>query len=107
MVKRIAFSENEKSTFSNMIERTKHCLNNTKPADHAGEIACETAYFSEQTNYTYHTHPRGVPYPSQADINTTARFKKKYLIIGLVPTREVIVWGTYPSYNRMMARFRL
>ena len=93
--------------FRNMINKTKACLQNTKPKTHAGQIKCETALFSEGTDYTYHTHPNGINFPSQPDIQTTAKHKKKVLMIGLVPTNEVVVWGYYPTYDRMVARFKV
>jgi len=82
-------------------------LRNTNPTTHSGQIKCETALFSEGNDYTYHTHPNGVDFPSQADIDTTAKFKKKYLMIGLVPFREVVIWGDYPKYDKMLAKFKV
>jgi hypothetical protein len=43
-------------------------------------------------DYTYHTHPRGTPQPSEADINTTTQLGKRFLCIGLVPNKEVICY---------------
>ena len=101
------FTSSEKSTFRNMIAATRSCLNTSNPKNHADKVKCETAYFSELGNFTYHTHPVGVPYPSETDRKTTARFKKKYLVIGLVPNNEVIVWGVYPKYDKVITRFKV
>ena len=90
-----------------MINQTKRCLANTAPNTHDGQIKCETAYFSQLNNYTYHTHPNGVLEPSDIDVATTAKHKKQFLVIGLVPSNEVVVWGPYPTYNKLVARFRL
>ena len=90
-----------------MINATRSCLQTTQPKTHADKIKCETAYFSELGSYTYHTHPVGVPYPSEVDKKTTAKFNKKYLVIGLVPTREVIVWGVFPKYDKIINRFKV
>ena len=90
-----------------MINSTKHCLAATNPQSHKDAIKCETALFSEGDEYTYHTHPVGVLYPSKQDIETTAKFKKKLLMIGIVPKNEVVVWAPYPTYNRMVGRFKV
>ena len=76
------FTNDEKQTFRNMINATRSCLKTTNPQSHEDKVKCETAYFSELGDFTYHTHPVGVPYPSETDRKTTAKFKKKYLVIG-------------------------
>lgn len=101
------FSTNQKRIFAEMINQTKLCLQNTNPQSHEAKVKCETALFSDLDGYTYHTHPNGTPEPSDIDIRTTARHKKKYLAIGLVPQNEVIVWGEYPTYNKIITRFKL
>jgi len=100
-------STHDKQIFGHMIDKTKNCLAKQGNVEHKEMLKCETAMFSENNDYTYHTHPVGVPYPSEADIRTTARFKKKYLIIGLVPTRTVVVWGVYPKYDKLLGKFRV
>lgn len=103
----IALTASDKEIFAAMIQNTKRCLKNTRPKTHADLMRCETAYFSELDDYTYHTHPRGLDYPSDLDRKTTKKFRKKYLAIGLVPSNEVVIWGDYPTYDKMIARFKV
>lgn len=106
-------TQGDKSTFGNMINATKLCL--TKKGVRPGSITmknfqqaldCETAYFSQDDGYTYHTHPNGDPNPSEMDRNTTNRFGKKFMFIGLVPTREVVVYQA-PKFDKIIGRFRV
>lgn len=90
-----------------MINETRRCLDTTNPATQDDRIKCETAYFSELDNFTYHTHPVGIEYPSEIDKQTTAKHRKQFLAIGLVPTNEVVVWGPYPTYDKIVARFKV
>lgn len=103
----------DKNTFGNMISITKNCI--TKKGIRAGEITmknfnealdCETAYFSQNDAFTYHTHPNGDPNPSQTDKNTTNKFKKKFMFIGLVPQRKVVVYEA-PDFNEIVGSFRV
>ena len=103
----IMFSAAEKAIFKNMIGETRKCLNKTNPQNQDDRIKCETAYFSELDNYTYHTHPVGIEYPSEIDKQTTAKHGKQYLVIGLVPTNEIVVWGPYPTYDKIITRFKV
>lgn len=107
-------SSAEKSTMGNMITQTQHCLNQKglttrekKEANFDEMLKCETAYFSEGTAYTYHTHPNGNPYPSQQDKDTTNRFKKKFMFIGLVPTRTVVVYSAADNFTKMIGKFKV
>lgn len=105
----MSFLDNsDKTIFGSMIDKTRKCLEN-QPAgvSHKEKIQCETAIFSDEKTYTYHTHPVGIPTPSEADIKTTRKFKKKYLIIGLVPTRTVVIWGVYPTYDKLIGKFKV
>ena len=99
------FTNDQKRIFRSMINDTRSCLKNSNANTHAKQVACENALFSYHDAFTYHTHPNGVLEPSPQDIKTTARHKKKVLAIGLVPSNEVIVWGPYPKYNKIVARF--
>ena len=49
-------------------------------------------YFTLGKEYSFHTHPRGIPYPSNTDMNTQAKLGKPLLCIGLVPQRETYCW---------------
>lgn len=86
-----------------MIGQTKSCMAKTD-GTFKEYLACETAYLSDGDRYTYHTHPMGTPEPSQADINTTKRLGKHWLLIGLVPSREVI--GFHDSDGFSTIKFR-
>jgi len=67
------------------ISRTQECLQTEKPAD---TNKCE--YYSIGENYTFHTHPRGTPQPSEQDIETTKKLNKEWLMLGLVPQKKVV-----------------
>lgn len=69
------------------IERTKSCLNTGKFGD---PNFCEVASIGH--DYTFHTHPRGTRQPSDVDIKTTLDLRKRFLCIGLVPTKKVICY---------------
>lgn len=103
----------DKSTFGNMINATRVCI--SKKGIRPGQItmknfkealACETAYFSQDNGFTYHTHPNGDPRPSDMDKRTTNRFKKKFMFIGLVPTREVVVYQA-PEFDQIIGKFKV
>lgn len=105
--------KDDKVTFGNMITATNRCL--LKHGLRSGDInidnfnqalACETAYFSEDDAFTYHTHPNGDPNPSDMDKTTTNRYKKKFMFIGLVPTRIVVCYKA-PKFDRIIGKFRV
>ena len=71
-------------------------------------IQCEVIHpqtLSSFTNYTFHTHPHNIPYPSEKDKSTTLRLNKEYLAIGIVPTRQVVVFHKGDNFEREIARF--
>ena len=96
-----------------MINKTRDCLRAkgiTTPIseDRFSEaLTCETAIFSKENDYTYHTHPNGSPKPSQTDKDTTNKFNKKFMFIGLVPTREVVVYGADDNFTNMLGGFSI
>ncbi len=103
----------DRNTFGNMINATKLCI--TKKGIRAGSINmdnfqealdCETAYFSQDNSFTYHTHPNGDPNPSEVDKKTTNRFKKRFMFIGLVPTRKVVVYEA-PKFDKIIGSFNV
>ena len=71
-------------------------------------IQCEVIHpqtLSSFTNYTFHTHPHNIPYPSEKDKETTSRLKKDYLAIGIVPLQKVVVFSKEDNFEREIARF--
>lgn len=71
-------------------------------------IKCEVIHpqtLTPFTNYTFHTHPHNIPYPSEKDKETTLRLKKDYLAIGIVPLRKVVVFSKEDNFEREIARF--
>lgn len=99
-------NQTDVSTFRNMIDITKRCLDKKgSQSSFSEKLKCETAYFSQENDYTYHTHPCGNPKPSEADIKTTNKFKKKFMFIGLVPTRKVVVYSSQDNFSSMIGSF--
>ena len=72
------------------------------------QIACEVIHpqtLSPFSNFTFHTHPARIDYPSPADKKTTSKLKKEYLVIGVVPTNQIVVYQQSDNYENMIARF--
>ena len=72
------------------------------------QIACEVIHpqtLSPFSNFTFHTHPARIDYPSEADKKTTTKLKKEYLVIGVVPTNQIVVYEQSDNYQNMIARF--
>ena len=104
-------TKKEKITFRNMIDATAQCIRNKGINPHRltaenfdAAVDCETVYFSQDDGYTYHTHPNGDPTPSQIDKDTTNRFKKKYMLIGLVPQKKVVIYRA-PKFDKLVGSF--
>lgn len=93
--------------------KTRQCLNNKgikhpiTMRSYKEALACETAYFSENNDYTYHTHPNGSEEPSEMDKKTTNKFKKSFMFIGLVPLNQVVVYGKWDNFETMLGKFRV
>ena len=71
-------------------------------------IQCEMihpASLSNYTNFTWHTHPSMITHPSQADIKTTKQWKKRYLVIGVVPSMKNYVYHTDDNFEKVVATF--
>lgn len=105
------FTREERNTFRNMIEATQNCIrkkginpHKLTAANFDDAVDCETVYFSQDNGFTYHTHPNGDPTPSEIDKVTTNKFKKKYMLIGLVPQKKVVVYGA-PRFNKLLGSF--
>ena len=98
----------QKPMFSQLMQESKNCMlnhpelkNNVK-----GAIQCETihpATMSQFNNYTFHTHPHNIPYPSEVDKATTKRLKKKYLLIGVVPQNKTYVFSDEDNFEKSIA----
>ena len=84
------------------MEQTRKCLELNPDGD---PIACEVAQFSDGDWYTWHTHPRDVPYPSQEDIDTTRKFHKEYLCIGLVNQDKTICFHESDGFQQIVCEF--
>ena len=96
----------DRQVFGALIDKTRACMGSSdRKTDWA--LECETAYLSNNKHFTYHTHPNGTPYPSDIDKKTTSRLKKSYLIIGLVPTREVVVYSAKDGFSKLVGKFRV
>lgn len=101
----------DKSTFRNMMDATQRCIRNKGINPHQltaenfdAAVDCETVYFSQDNGFTYHTHPNGDPRPSEIDKTTTNRFKKKFMMIGLVPQKKVVVYQA-PRFDKLIGSF--
>ncbi len=69
-------------------------------------IQCETihpATMSQFNNYTFHTHPHNIPYPSEQDKITTKNLNKKYLLIGVVPQNRTYVFSNDDNFTKSVA----
>ena len=72
------------------------------------QIACEVIHPQTLTpfsNFTFHTHPARIDYPSPKDIETTTNLKKEYIVIGVVPTNQIVVYEQSDNFENMIARF--
>jgi len=99
-------TENDRRVFRELIDKTRMCLASPERTTQQG-IECETAYLSHTDAFTYHTHPNGIDYPSDVDKRTTKKFGKRFLMIGLVPTNEVVVYSDRDGYSQMVGRFKV
>ena len=104
----------QKPLFLQLMEESKRCMvqhNMSQRMDNESvkkAIQCEVIHpqtLSSFTNYTYHTHPHNIPYPSEKDKETTLRLNKEYLTIGIVPIRKVVVFHKSDNFEKEIARF--
>ena len=96
----------ELSAFSRLMDRTHACMQKGD-GSYEDNLACETAMLSDGDRYTYHTHPYGTPEPSAPDRKTTTRLNKDWLLIGLVPSRELVGFHLSDNYRKMQFRKKL
>ena len=104
----------QKPFFLQLMEESKKCMTLNRMSQSMDSksiqkaIQCEVIHpqtLSSFTNYTFHTHPHNLPYPSEKDKSTTLRLNKEYLAIGIVPTRQVVVFHKGDNFEREIARF--
>ena len=98
----------QKPMFSQLMQQSKNCMmahpelkNNVK-----GAIQCETIHpqtLSNFSNFTFHTHPHNIPYPSETDKKTTKELGKKYLLIGVVPQNRTYVFSDSDNFEKALA----
>lgn len=92
----------QKPLFDRLINETRRRLD----ADPFMEpIKSEVAYLSANDDFTFHTHPMGIEYPSDDDIRTTNNLNKEFLCIGIVPTGETICFHKSDGFQREVCRF--
>jgi len=101
--------------FLNMMAESKRCMvenrmdqsMNTKAVKEA--IKCEVIHpqtLTPYNNFTFHTHPHNLPYPSDQDkIQTWNKLKKEYLVIGVVPTKRIVVFHHADNFENKIAEF--
>ena len=100
----------QKPMFNQLMQQSKTCMrlhpelrNNVK-----GAIACETIHpltLTPFNNFTFHTHPHNIPYPSQTDKNTTKKLNKEYLLIGVVPQQKVYAFHVKDNFEKAVSVF--
>jgi len=100
----------QKPMFEQLMAQTRQCmeLHPDLANDITGAIQCETIHpqtLSGFANFTFHTHPHNIAYPSQKDIETTKRLHKEYLLIGLAQQNKVVAFHKDDNYERLVAKF--
>lgn len=100
--------------FRQLMAQSQKCMDQhpefhgTDSASIKKQIACEVIHpqtLSPFANFTFHTHPARIDYPSEADKKTTRKLKKEYLVIGIVPTNQIVVYEQSDNFQNMIARF--
>jgi len=110
----LATIKSQAPMFRQLMAQSQQCMNE-HPEFHGNDsksiksqIACEVIHpqtLSPFSNFTFHTHPAPIDYPSDADKKTTTKLKKEYLVIGVVPTNQIVVYEQSDGYQNMIARF--
>jgi len=100
--------------FRQLMEQSKQCMKE-HPEFHGNDsasikkqIACEVIHPQTLTpfsNFTFHTHPARIDYPSEADKKTTRKLNKEYLVIGVVPYMQNVVYEQSDGFQNMIMRF--
>ena len=106
--------QRQKPFFLQLMEESKRCMVDNHMSQEMDKdsikkaIQCEVIHpqvLSKFTNFTFHTHPHNIPYPSDKDKETTLNYEKEYLAIGIVPLRKVVVFSKDDNFEREIARF--
>ena len=100
----------QKPMFAQLMQQTRQCMTSHPELanDVTGAIQCETIHpqtLSPFANFTFHTHPHNIPYPSDKDKETTSRLNKEYLLIGLAQRNQVYVYRKDDNFEKVVARF--
>ena len=103
-----------KEEFKQLMIKSQHCMSVNHLSQSLDDrsvkqaIQCETIHpqtLSGFSNFTFHTHPHNIAYPSQKDIETTKRLHKEYLLIGLAQQNKVVAFHKDDNYERLVAKF--
>ena len=107
--------KSERQMFLNLMDKSETCMREHRLSQSLDEksvkqaIQCETIHpftLSSFTEYTYHTHPSLITYPSDADkITTFKKLGKEYLVIGVVPTRKIYAYHVSDNFKNPIAIF--
>ena len=102
--------KSQKPMFLQLMRATNECMRQHPEfhRDTQAAIACETIHpqtLSPFSNFTFHTHPHDIQYPSDKDKQTTKRLHKDYLLIGLPTRNQVIAFHKNDNFQNVIARF--
>ena len=104
----------QKPFFLQLMQESKKCMTEHRMSQSMDSKSVQNAKKCEVihpqtltpfTNYTFHTHPHNIPYPSEKDKETTKRLNKEFLAIVIVPTRQVVVFHKADNFQKEVARF--
>ena len=111
----LADLKSRKPEFIQLMQESKRCMSehqlsqSLNASDVKKAIKCEVIHpqtLTPYTNFTFHTHPSNITYPSEADIRTTDKvLKKPYLAIGVVPQNKVFVYHVNDNFKKPIAIF--
>jgi hypothetical protein len=102
----------QKPMFTQLMQASRQCMNKNPHLKCNSDkcvkeaIQCETihpATMSQFNNFTFHTHPHNIPYPSNQDKVTTNNLNKKYLLIGVVPQNKTYVYSNDDDFTKPLA----
>ena len=110
----LATIKSQAPMFRQLMAQSNQCMkehpefHGTDAASIKKQIACEVIHpqtLSSFSNFTYHTHPARIDYPSDVDKTTTKKLKKEFLVIGVAPIDQIVVYEQSDGYENMIARF--
>ena len=100
--------------FRQLMAETKRCMVENRmsqamnPQAIKNAIKCEVIHpqtLTSFTDWTYHTHPSNIAYPSEQDKIQTRKLNKDYISIGIVPLMKIVVFHKDDNFEREIARF--